>query len=823
MKPSLRALLTLARRNVARSRWRSLLIAILVLLPVAGMVALATVLKTVTPSAEASAIHRMGTADFEVYPGPDGSEARLRTLVPAGSTIEPFLQSSAKLTLTGFVVQVSVTSADLDGLARGMVTLVEGRLPVGSDEVAISRSLATLTGSSVGGRLDVSELGPRTVVGLVEDPMYVSGRIVLVDASLALAAASSNDAGWLIKLPPGVDPASVPLATFAHPAGAAIAAGPDEPFVVTTRQSAIQEGSGYGPTTIVLGGLALVDAALVAAAAFAVGVRRRQRELGLLAATGATPRHLATSVLAEGMLLGGAGSIAGAAVGVAGALALSPFLDGLTNRRNPTLVIDLPILLVAAAMGLLAALLAALAPARLAANTSVLTALSGRRPPQASAGRGLFVGLACLGIGLASTAVGAALRLHDAGPLSLFLLLGGAILGTLGLGATSPWFLERLDRPAQRLPASTRIALRDTARARSRNGPLVTALLAAASATIALAAYQASLNADAVARWKPTLRADEVVITGPGFTLAGPEAATAVGAIAGAPIEGVVAADRGIWIGPKGADASAPLSSQWVAIASPGLLAALGMESAQADLDAGKVIFRWPTARTATTATIHVMNRSNGDELKHVDVPAKVIATGLEPDELPMVLVSQKAIAGLGLTPGQSDSFPSNRFLLRLSHPVTGDDLAAIGRVAAGYPDTVAFASQPPDLGGGLFRLVLIAGSLLFTLTVTGIAVALGEAESRAEQRTLVALGAAPGLRRRITAARAAIIAGLGGLLAVPGGLTPVWGLLASRGAALVVPVPEILALLVGLPLLAIAATLVLGRPLPAWSAFREA
>jgi putative ABC transport system permease protein len=153
---------------------------------------------------------------------------------------------------------------------------------------------------------------------------------------------------------------------------------------------------------------------------------------------------------------------------------------------------------------------------------------------------------------------------------------------------------------------------------------------------------------------------------------------------------------------------------------------------------------------------------------------------------------------------------------------VTGDDLAAIGRVAAGYPDTVAFASQPPDLSGGLFRVVLIAGSLLFTLTVAGIAVALGEAESRNEQRTLVAIGAAPAMRRRITAARAAVIAALGGALAVPGGLLPVWGLLLSRGGHLVVPLPEVIALLFGLPVLAVAAAWLLARPLPAWSAFRS-
>jgi putative ABC transport system permease protein len=105
---------------------------------------------------------------------------------------------------------------------------------------------------------------------------------------------------------------------------------------------------------------------------------------------------------------------------------------------------------------------------------------------------------------------------------------------------------------------------------------------------------------------------------------------------------------------------------------------------------------------------------------------------------------------------------------------------------------------------------------------VTGIAVALGEAESRPEQRTLLAIGADRRVRRRIAAARAGVIALLGGSLAIPAGLLPVWGLLASRGAPLVVPVPEILAALAILPLLAIAGTWLLSRPIPDWSAFRE-
>lgn len=152
---------------------------------------------------------------------------------------------------------------------------------------------------------------------------------------------------------------------------------------------------------------------------------------------------------------------------------------------------------------------------------------------------------------------------------------------------------------------------------------------------------------------------------------------------------------------------------------------------------------------------------------------------------------------------------------------MTDDDLGKAASFAAAYPETHTYGSLPWDPSAYLFRLVMIAGALLFALTVTGIAVALGEAESRPEQRTLLAIGADPRMRRRIAAARAGVIALLGGGLAVPAGLLPVRGLLASRGAHLVVPVPEIPAALAILPLLAIAGTWLLSRPIPDWSAFR--
>ncbi|HEV2005595.1 MAG TPA: ABC transporter permease, partial [Candidatus Limnocylindrales bacterium] len=377
---SARALLRIGRRNVARSRWRSALVVVLILLPVAGMVGTATLLKTSTPSPERVATHRMGTADLLVSPGEGGNEQALRSKLPAGSRLEPILATSGTLVVPGLAVSVTVASEDPNGLARGMLVLTTGRWPTVPGELGVTRSFAKLAGASIGSLVEIRELGPQTVVGFVEDELQLGARLALADPSLARTAGPDKGASWLVALPAGTDPGQ--LDPVLSPASGSTGA---PQFIVTSRSQTLEDAGSLGPTTIVLGGLALLDAALVAAAAFAVGVRRRQRELGLLAAAGATPRQLAGSLLAEALVLGGLGAAAGSVVGVAGGLAISPFLDDLTGHRNPALLIDPTTIIVAVAMGLLAALAAALAPAWSAARVSVLTALSGRRPPMASA------------------------------------------------------------------------------------------------------------------------------------------------------------------------------------------------------------------------------------------------------------------------------------------------------------------------------------------------------------------------------------------------------------------------------------------------------
>jgi len=302
--------------------------------------------------------------------------------------------------------------------------------------------------------------------------------------------------------------------------------------------------------------------------------------------------------------------VAGAAVGIAGGLAFSPFLDDLTGHRNPALALDPATIVIAIAMGLLAALAAALAPAWSAARTSVLTALSGRRPPMSSPRRSLGVGIVLVVLGVVATAIGAAGRLSG---VAVWLLLVGAVLGTLGFGACSPWLLGQLERPAGRLPLASRIALRDTARARTRNGPIVTALLAATAATIALAAYQVSLEGSNLAHFRPPFLPDQIYMNGPGIAMAGPQAVQQLHATAGAIIPGAGSDSRFVWISPgESSDPNDPLVTQNVTVGDAELLRALGADAAVADLEAGKVVVLTEKPTELATVTIHIQTTDGG-------------------------------------------------------------------------------------------------------------------------------------------------------------------------------------------------------------------
>jgi putative ABC transport system permease protein len=834
MGSSIRALARVGWRDIRRQRGRSILIVLLILLPVAAMVAGISLYRTTRVSESMQDTSRMGSADLLAFVR---DESELEPFLPAGSTVERVTQLEGHLVLDGARPSIQLRAMNLDGIATGMLNLIEGRKPQGESEVAITPAMAKLAGVGLGGTLTLEDRPPATVVGLVENPIYLSDRSAVIDPATA-DIPDDAFASFLIDLPPGADPLAVVGSTY-QPDGEV-----QEIAIEARSAEMLTPADQTSPTIVIVGALALVEASLIASAAFAVSIRRRQRELGLLSATGATPRQLAGTVVAEAAILGAMACVAGVAVGLLGVLALTPWLDQLTEHRNGPLVVDAFGVLGPVTVGFIASLVAAIVPAVTVARVPVLLALSRRRPSQAPARRTLWRGIAGIAISVVMTVAGATTR-DSGGAVLLPLMVGGAVLGTLGFGACSPWLLERLEGIAGRLPVAGRIAFRDTARARSRSSPIVTAVLSSLAAAIALGAFTATRDAESIAGWRPGLHPDQVVMRGAGAAAAGEDLLGEPGVAAAARVPGLWAGDQDRWFMytfPDARDADGKLINtlaqcencnpdafsayqvSFVSAATPELLQLAHAEDGAADLEAGRAILLTADPITVTKLEIVVLDSETSDVIGSVTVPARAIDVGVRGGYLPEAFLPQSTVSELKLVepPSGFADLGGQGVVVQYDHDVTGADLAAAQAVAARYVDTFALTDLASERPGEGFRFVLIALVLLFAVSVTAIAIALGEAESRPEQRSLLALGADPRLRRRIAASRAAVLALLAGLLAVPAGLLPMWGIFTSRGSDLAIPTLEIAGAVLVLPILAVASAWLLSRPIPEWNAFRN-
>ena len=109
--------------------------------------------------------------------------------------------------------------------------------------------------------------------------------------------------------------------------------------------------------------LGLLEVVLLAGTAFAVGARRQVRELGLVAASGGSPRDIRRIVLAQGLVLGALGAALGVALGFAVAIGGRPLWERLADSEIVGWTFGPAEIAVAALVGLLSGLAAAVLPA----------------------------------------------------------------------------------------------------------------------------------------------------------------------------------------------------------------------------------------------------------------------------------------------------------------------------------------------------------------------------------------------------------------------------------------------------------------------------
>jgi putative ABC transport system permease protein len=800
-----RPLLRLAVRDARRDRWRTLLIVVAVALPVAGLVGAIVLFDTFTPTPQERATAQLGTADLGITLGDVPSDADplgdLAALLPDGAALQPLTFADDELALPGRRDGVTFAAIPItdDTLAAGMYEIADGRAPAGPDEAAVTRAFAERFGLELGDEVMFVTQPSVEVVGIALPPDAIDARLVLVMPGSLSAAGTVRQV--LVGLPDGANGASLHTAL-----------GQVDGVIATVLREEIlahRYDAGERWAATIIGGLAVVEVALIAGAAFAVSTRRRQRELGMLAAVGGSSRHVRRVVLLTGAAAGVVGSLVGVAVACLAVVVGMPWFRSISERALDGTRFDLPWIVGVAMLGVLAAVAGAWLPARGVARLPVTSALAGRRPTSVPSSRSLVAGVLLVAVGLGLVVLAVMVGVVADGGL---VLLVGVVLVVLGAGLASPWLLEQLGRLAPHLPVGPRLALRDAARFRTRNGPIVTAAMAGLAATVTLSAVFVSLDTSMAASYEPSLARDHLVIQAWSDQPVAEQVAATLGGTTADVLDPRLQASSEV----DPAAAATPSSDLgMVAVGTPELAAALGGQPVVAALAAGNVVVlnqqvdrlrltRWDDAAHEPT-TVAVL--TTADELTVLQLPGGVPARW---SGLPTVLVPPELAV---------DTEPLlHAVLVDLDEPLTEEGYGtAQAMVVSADPD----GWMTGELGhrtmyAAQVQVVVIAGALV-GLALVAVALALASAEARSDQRTLAAVGASAATRRSLAAGRAFVLAGLAGVLAVPVGLVPAYAaLLAFTGAGLRVPWATVAIVVLGVPLLATAGAALAARREPA-------
>jgi putative ABC transport system permease protein len=779
----LAALLRVELRQLRRHPGRSWLVLLLVAVPVAAMVGGGTLHHITRPTAEERRAEHLGAASLRVDAADAAAASRAQALLPPGARLAELTVRRAQASVPGR--RLAARAMGLDpralapgGVAEGLLELVEGRAPDAPGEVALSPVLADGLRRTLEQSVQTSA-GEARIVGLVVAPEDLS-------LPLVLSARPADDPHPRALLLGSVDPE---LAERLQADG----------HVVTARADIQGDDELEALAILVVGGFGFFEAALVVTAAFAVGLRRRQREIGLLGASGAPASALRTSLLLSAAVLAGAGCVLGMVVGLGAAAILHPFLDSWNGRLNGAFEVSLPFVAGAFALALLSALLAAALPSRAATRLPIRVALSGRRPVTSRSGRGLTLGLIMVAGGVVLMLAG----VRSQSELSGVAILVGSVGALLGFGVCSPWLLGTLARVAAPLPLPWRLAVRDAGRFRARNGPVVTAVLAGMAISVLVAALLTSIEA-IMGTGLPLMRADQLLVDGPGAEELSRTLADSFGAEALAPLAAAWSSGAPVLARPDGEGGDVT----WIALvdrsADDDLAHALADETGAmdwiADLDAGRLVSLVP--RPAGNATLPLEDRTG----RWIAAPEFALHAADDPVQDPTLLLSAERARELGLRPGPPPGHALVPWMLRLPQAVTEEQLERARLLAAESVGTVVDAARLHQTPDRAFYRMVLAVCLATGLIIIAAATALTSVESASDGRVLHTVGAGPGLLRTHLAARAAWLAFLGCALAIPAGLVPAFGLLALANPGLelpfTVPWPEVLIAVLGLPAL---------------------
>jgi putative ABC transport system permease protein len=705
-----------------------------------------------------------------------------------------------------------------------LLSLVSGTYPAGPGQVALTSQVASLYGTHVGGTWQAAGRTWR-VTGIVQNPSHLADEFALaapgqvthpsqVIMLLGSAAAQQAISGGNGTLP------GVPAATVSFPTG----------------------GAGrFSPATVVLvvEVLGLVFIGLVSVAGFSVMAQRRLRALGMLSAIGATERNLRLVMIANGLVVGVTGALAGAVLGFAAWFAYVPAL-----QRADGHVVDaanLPWWAIALGAGLAIAtsVLASRRPAKTVAAVPAMTALSGRAAPPKAVHRTVLPGVIVFAVGVVclATAGGLAGASGNGGGPALH-LVAGLLAVIIGVVLFAPLAISLL-RASSRLPVAIRIALRDLVRYRARSGAALAAITFAVFLATGICVV-ASVQFENVLAWTgPNLSGSQAIVYAQppqnGPLAAAPsstqlaEVIRHVGRLAarlharsGVPLESAAATLHQV-----GAQAHKDFTGT-VYVATPQLLATYGVTAGQIAPGTDVLTMRPGMASLPhmelTWGNFGLQQGPGGLVRKDSVLPRCALSDGClarprmqtvsslpSGTSAPNTVITEYAVSKYHLQAHLAG------WLIQAPAPLTATQVDAARQFARSYGATVETESGslgPSEIAGGATAL-----GIVIAFGVLAASVGLIRSETAQDLRTLTAVGASGATRRMITAVTAAALGLLGAIVGMAGAV--IAGLAWARSGLSVmfgdVPLSDVLILLLGLPLAAAAGGwLFAGRKPPA-------
>jgi putative ABC transport system permease protein len=695
------------------------------------------------------------------------------------------LVTSTSVTPAGSASSVEMRSFDPEGATTSaLVALVDGQYPNVPGEVAGTARQMGRLGVALGDTITLS--GERyELVGIVENPERLSEQFLLtnpgrLDAERARIFVRATD-------------------------GQVRAFREQTPSVfVDNSDTDDRIAAAMVLATIVAG--VLVEVTLLAVAVLTVIAQRRVRQLGLLAAIGASRRQVRSVVVAGGVTVGGLSAVAGVVIGVLSSFVIIPRLESLADRRITTVIFPWVII---AAMALLAALgtvVAAWWPARRVAQLSVSGSLRSRRPAAARVVRITAAGIALAGFG---TGIVLSYSLNDPTgdtfPIALFVAAVVAI--PVGVVLVAPASVRIWARTAPRLGLVGKVAARDIGRYQTRSAATVAALVVILAVPMAFAAGSRVVErSDANV---PTMAENQVVISigsttethrsGRAIDLADFEAQVADLA-AGIAADAIALRLPIETHGPDG-EFSEPVPAGIIDsedetgftmenvpfyVATPELLEALGIS--QSAVEGVDVV----TNRTGEFALVTF----DRDEIGVKAVASRVI-------DFPRYSLTPGALLSPGFVSRSGWEVVTSGWLLQRAEPIADEDIALLTTRAAASGLSVS-GPEPASNASAARTWFLVAGALV-GLGVIAIVGALHRAETAETALAYQSIGAGSSFRRLVHATTMAMLVLLAATLAVVAGMLPQLGfardILGSDRLWEMVPIGFVLALLITVPL----------------------